>query len=171
MASATLDFGSFSTAEKQALLTAAKSEVLTRLTGRVQNGSSAAQSFGMTLMSQLDLTLLINALTVELGYQQPEIRVAPNFSGRSWGPCAPCAPAAQWSRLEPGITSWSDLAAFSTTGMPTGTIKIWVNAATGIEITVRLLDGTDATNTANGIQRPNDYANPGNARVWYQAAT
>lgn len=86
MASPALDFGSFSTAEKQALLTAAKAEVLTRITGRVQNGSSSAQSFGMNLMSQADLTLLVNALTVELGYPQPELRVAPNFSGNASAP-------------------------------------------------------------------------------------
>lgn len=170
MPAAALDFGAFSLAEKQALLTAAKSEILTRLTGRVQNGSSAAQSFGMTLMSQADLTFLINALTVELGYAQPEIRVAPNFSGRIYPPYQ-CAPAANWSRIEPGVTTWDLLAALSTTGMPTGTIKEWVNAASGIAIVVRLLDGTDPTDTANGVQRPNDYADPGNARVWYQAAS
>ncbi len=79
--SATLDFGAFSQAEKIALLDAAKAEILTRITGRVQNGSSSAQSFGMNLMSQEDLTLLINALTTDLGYAQPEIRVAPNFNG------------------------------------------------------------------------------------------
>lgn len=79
--SAVLDFGAFTTAEKQALLTAAKAEMLTRITGRVQNGSSSAQSFGMTVMTLEDLTLLINGLSTELGYPQPETRVAPNFNG------------------------------------------------------------------------------------------
>ena len=81
MAGPTLDFGSFTAAEKTALLTAAKAEILKRITGRVTNGSSQAQQFGMTQMTTGDLTILVNALTVELGYSQPETRVAPNFSG------------------------------------------------------------------------------------------
>ena len=164
-----LDFGAFSVADKQALLAAAKAEVLTRMTGRVANGSSAAQSFGMTQMTYGELVFLVNALTVELGYPQPETRVAPNFSGRDcWG-YAPVAPASN-SRIEPNVGTWADLAALSTTGYQNGTIKIWIETATGETKTVRLLPGTDPTDTASGIQRPNDYANPGNARVWYQAA-
>jgi hypothetical protein len=81
---ATLDFGSFSTAEKTALLTAAKAELLRRAgVGAVQTGSSAAQSFGMEKMTEDGLIRMINALTVELGYAQPEIRVMPNFA---WSP-------------------------------------------------------------------------------------
>lgn len=76
-----LDFGSFSTAEKQALLTAAKARLLEKITGTVINGSSSSQSFGMSEMSVDQLQLLINALTIELGYAQPEIRVTPNFNG------------------------------------------------------------------------------------------
>ncbi len=79
-----LDFGSFSTAEKQALLAAAKARLLAKITGTVVNGSSSAQSFGMSEMSVDQLQLLINALTVELNYPQPELRVAPNFNP-SWG--------------------------------------------------------------------------------------
>jgi hypothetical protein len=78
---ATLDFGSFSTAEKTALLTAAKAELLRRAgVGAVQTGSSAAQSFGMMKMSMEELTLLINSLSQELGYAQAENRVMPNFA-------------------------------------------------------------------------------------------
>ncbi len=78
---AALDWGGFTTAEKQALFDAAKAEVLTRMTGRVQNGSSAAQSFGMTQMTYNELVFLVNALSTELGYPQPETRVQPNFAG------------------------------------------------------------------------------------------
>jgi hypothetical protein len=167
---ATLDFGAFSTSEKQALLTAAKAEVLTRVTGRVQNGSSSAQSFGMTLMTMEDLTLLINALTVELGFQQPEIRVAPNFNGcQPYGYTAACAVQSP-SRLEPDVHSWADLQALSTTGYPDYTIKIWVDSDTGVTVTARLVPSTQATDSTIGAYRPNDYADPGNARVWFQAA-
>lgn len=171
MPATALDWGAFTQAEKVATLNAAKAEVLTRMTGRVQNGSSAAQSFGMSMMSFDQLTALVNGLTVELGYPQPETRVAPNFSGvAGWG-FGPCAAAGgSNSRIEPDVHTWADLAALYTTGYQTNTIKIWVEAATGVTHTVRLLEGTDETDTASGIQRPNDYSNPGNARVWYEAA-
>lgn len=79
---AILDFGAFSTAEKQALLAAAKAELLRRVgVGAVQTGSSAAQSFGMMKMTEDGLARLINALTVDLGYEQPVVQVRPNFSG------------------------------------------------------------------------------------------
>lgn len=81
---AALDLGSFSSAEKTALLTAAKAELLRRAgLGSISNGTSAAQSFGMEKYSEDGLISLINALTVELGYTQPEVRVMPNFA---WSP-------------------------------------------------------------------------------------
>lgn len=166
-----LDFGAFSQAEKQALLTAAKNEILLRIgKGRVQNGSSIGQQYGMTQMTVAELTNLINGLTVELGFQQPEIRVAPNFSGRP-DFCWPTAPTTAWSRIEPDIGTWADLQALSTTGMPNNTIKIWVLADTGETITTRLLPSTADTNIAEGRARPDDYADPGNARVWFQASS
>lgn len=81
----TLDFSGFSTAEKQALFAAAKAEMLRRAgVGAVQTGSSSAQSFGMQKMTEDGLIRLINALTVELGFEQPVIQVAPNFAGTAW---------------------------------------------------------------------------------------
>lgn len=81
---ATLDFGAFSTAEKQALLTAAKAELLRRAgQGAVQSGSSSNQSFGMQKYTEDGLIRLINALTQDLGYPEPETRVMPNFA---WSP-------------------------------------------------------------------------------------
>ncbi len=82
---ATLDFGAFSTLEKQALLAAAKAEVLRRAgAGAVQTGSSTSQSFSMTKMTEDGLFRMINALTADLGYEQPVIQVAPNFAGTAW---------------------------------------------------------------------------------------
>lgn len=82
------DFGSFSTAEKQALLTAAKAELLRRAgIGSVQTGASTGESYSMTKTPYNDLVALIDALTVELGYPQPVVQASPNFSGvsREWG--------------------------------------------------------------------------------------
>ncbi len=87
MATPALDFGAFTNVEKIALLAAAKAEILNRTgVGSVQTGSSTAQSFSMAKYSEDGLIRLINALTVELGYPQPETRVAPNFSGCAFGP-------------------------------------------------------------------------------------
>ena len=79
-----LDFSSFSFAEKQALLTAAKAEVLRRAgVGAVQTGSSAGQSFGMMKWTEEGLKGVINSLTADLGYSQGGGGcVIPNFSGR-----------------------------------------------------------------------------------------
>lgn len=82
MASPTPDLGAFSTAEKNALLTAIKSEILLRATpGSVRSGSSAGQNFNVDKWSETNLILWLNALTIDLGYQQPELRVSPNFRG------------------------------------------------------------------------------------------
>lgn len=81
---AALDFGSFTTAEKTALLTAAKAEILRRAGGgSVQTGAENGSSFGMTKYTEAGLISLVNALTVELGYEQPIVQIAPNFSGRT----------------------------------------------------------------------------------------
>ncbi len=79
--SAVLDFGAFSPAEKLALLTAAKAEVLRRAGGgAVQSGSSSSQNFTMMKMSDDALFTMINALSADLGYAQAENRVMPNFA-------------------------------------------------------------------------------------------
>lgn len=84
MASA-LDFSGFSTVEKTALFTAAKAEVLRRAGGgSIQTGAENGSSFGMTKYTEAGLISLINALTIELGYDAPVVQVAPNFSGRNF---------------------------------------------------------------------------------------
>ena len=92
MANPVLDFGAFSTAEKQTLLTTAKAEYLKRLSqGRVTQGSSAAQSYGLDVMQIGDLIRLINGLTADLGLNTVETRVAPNFNrtGLTYNPSNP----------------------------------------------------------------------------------
>jgi hypothetical protein len=71
--------------------------------------------------------------------------------------------------VDTAITSWAELAAVATADLEAGAIKLWINAADGSAKIVQLRTGTDATDTGNGIQRPNDYADPGNTKVWYQA--
>lgn len=81
-----IDFGAFSLAEKQALLAAAKAELLQRVgLGAVQTGAGNGQSFGMTKLTESALMGLINALTAELGYEQPVVVAQPNFAARSFG--------------------------------------------------------------------------------------
>lgn len=70
---------------------------------------------------------------------------------------------------DPEITSWATLAEIPTLLMATGTIRIWVDAASGAFKITQLRAGTDATDTASGIQRPDDYDTTSNARVWYQS--
>lgn len=84
--SQTLDFGAYSTAEMQSLLTAAKAEYLRRITGRVASGSSAAQSYSFTQMTIDDLVNLINGLTEALGLSTVNARVRPNFNQSAWPP-------------------------------------------------------------------------------------
>ncbi len=96
MASPVLDLGIYSPTELQNMLTAAKAEYLMRMTGRVQQGSSAAQSYGMTVMTVDDLVRLMNGLGDALGLSNVTTTVSPNFShncGRGVGPGAlPDAP-------------------------------------------------------------------------------
>jgi hypothetical protein len=66
------------------------------------------------------------------------------------------------------ITSWAELAELTTESRLLNSMISWVEADTGILKTVQLRTGTDATSTVDGIQRPNDYSDPDNLRVWYQ---
>ncbi len=90
MASPILNPGAFSTAELTAMLTAAKAEYIGRITtGRVKSGGSAAQQYGMDIMTVDDLVRLINSLTSALGLDYDEtLRIRPNFNNRS---CVPDA--------------------------------------------------------------------------------
>lgn len=72
------------------------------------------------------------------------------------------------SVVDPAIDSWSDLAAVATTGIAVGALKIWVDASIspGVLKATQLVAGTEATDTANGIQRPDDYNAATNAKYW-----
>lgn len=68
-------------AQLQAWYTTATTELLLRTTtGRVQSGSSAAQSYGMHVMSDQALIGLINKLADLLGFTEPMAVMRPNFS-------------------------------------------------------------------------------------------
>ena len=82
---ATLNLSAFSNSELTALLTAAKAEVLVRITGRVDSGTSTGQNFHMNQKSDAQLTQLINALTAALGLDTEETRVRPCFSRQGYG--------------------------------------------------------------------------------------
>jgi hypothetical protein len=69
--------------------------------------------------------------------------------------------------LNPGVTTWAELQALATIGViGTGTTILWVDSDTGLFKATQLRAGTDATDTANGVARPNDYS-VSNERVWY----
>lgn len=67
------------------------------------------------------------------------------------------------------VESWADLAALVTLGRALPYTVLWVESSTGLFKVTQLRAGTDATDTANGIQRPNDYG-VGNQVVWYQVS-
>ncbi len=64
------------------------------------------------------------------------------------------------------ITSWSDLAAVVTAGSLPPFIIEWYDPSAELMRTVVGDVGTDATDTANGVQRANDWAASG--IVWLQ---
>ena len=74
------NLSSFSSGQLSAMLSAAQAELLTRMTGRVQSGSSAAQSYGLHVMSDATLIGLINALSDIMGLDTQQTMVQPNFN-------------------------------------------------------------------------------------------
>lgn len=68
-----------------------------------------------------------------------------------------------------GIQSLTDLAAVSTIHLTPPVIRAWINADDGTEQVWRLLANTAAT--TDGIQRPNDYDDVTNAKVWFKASS
>ncbi len=72
------------------------------------------------------------------------------------------------SGVDANIDTLAELAAIPTINLTPPVIKVWVLEADGTTQTWRLLASTAAT--ADGVQRPDDYASPGNAKVWFKAA-
>lgn len=85
MATPVLDLSIYTPAELQTMLTTAKAEYLRRMTdGSVVQGSSAAQSYGMTKMTVDDLVRLMNGISSALGLDAGlATRAAPNFNTRN----------------------------------------------------------------------------------------
>lgn len=73
------------------------------------------------------------------------------------------------AKIDTGIHSLVDLAAVVTTNLITPVIRIWINEADGTEQIWQLLDST--LPTSEGVQRPNDFNDPTNAKVWFRAGT
>lgn len=67
--------------------------------------------------------------------------------------------------VDGAITSWAELAAIPTTDLTVGTIKLWVDSATDIMMGTQLVAGTEATDTASGVTRPDDYS-ASNEKYW-----
>lgn len=92
------------------------------------------------------------------GYRKVLVLGTAGGSGGSSGP----------SGVSDAINTWTELAAVITTTLSVGTIKIWFDTDDLVMRSTVLRTGTDATDTANGIQRPADYAGGTNEKVWYQ---
>lgn len=76
-----VNLSAFSATELNQLLVAAKAALLAKITGQVQSGSSTGQSYQMELLDPDQLSRLINAITAQLGLDNQETRVRPNFTG------------------------------------------------------------------------------------------
>lgn len=76
-----LDLSIYDRTELSSMLTAGKAEYLKRMTGRVTQGASAAQSYGMTTMTVDDLVRLLNGISAALGLDAGlAVRVQPDFN-------------------------------------------------------------------------------------------
>lgn len=70
------------------------------------------------------------------------------------------------SGIRDDITSWAELAALITVGANLPVIIEWYDTTEELTRITRAEVGTDATNTAIGVQRADDWADSG--AVWYQ---
>ncbi len=70
--------------------------------------------------------------------------------------------------INPAIRSWANLAAMATIDLAIPSIVGWVNDTDDQIVFTELKPGTDASDPANGIQRPDDYDAATNAVVWYK---
>lgn len=86
--------------------------------------------------------------------------VYPPASTGGSGPSGP-------SGVDSEVTSWAELAAIATAALTKPVVVVWVAAIDNSNHITQLRAGTDATDTAAGIQRPDDYNAVTNAYVWY----
>ncbi len=80
-----------------------------------------------------------------------------------------CRPGTGPAPVSGEVQSWEDLAKIVTAGLPVPQLLLWVESATGAFKITQLRAGTDATDVSSGIQRPLDFDQLYNAKVWYQA--
>lgn len=73
------------------------------------------------------------------------------------------------SNLDFTVYDWDSLAAGPTLGLPLPIVKIWIASATGQRMVTRLLESTEPTDRVSGVQRPVDYSDSINRRVWFAA--
>lgn len=76
-------------------------------------------------------------------------------------------PYPQSLSINTSVTSWAQLAAVATVALPTGSAIAWINASTLILMVTQLQAGIEATDTAQGLQRPDDFNAGTNAKVWH----
>lgn len=79
-----------------------------------------------------------------------------------------CAPGAPVVTPSTEITSWAQLAAIPTIGLPLPQLRIWVDADSLSFVASQLRASTQATDVSSGIQRPDDFDATSNARVWFR---
>ena len=72
--------------------------------------------------------------------------------------------------INSSIRSWTNLAAMPTTDLAIPSIVGWVNDDDGRIYFTELRNGTDASDPANGIMRPDDYDAVTNAVTWYKVS-
>jgi hypothetical protein len=97
------------------------------------------------------------------------MNATPTFAG-GWSNASGSGGSTYEVAIDGAITSWAQLAAIATTSLGVGSTKAWVEASTEILKVVVLRSSTAATNTAEGLQRPNDYNGTTNTKVWHQVA-
>lgn len=72
------------------------------------------------------------------------------------------------SEFRPDISTWAQLADVVTSGASLPVILEWYDTAASLMRTTVLQASTAATDTSLGVQRPNDYSDPGNTVAWFQ---
>ncbi len=71
--------------------------------------------------------------------------------------------------IDANIHTLADLAAVTTTNLIAPAIRIWIMAADGTEQIWQLL--ASGADTAEGVQRPNDWDALTNLKVWFRSGT
>jgi hypothetical protein len=90
------------------------------------------------------------------------------LAGVSTTPASPVVFEHDISGFYSSVHSWANLAALSTVLASVNSIVEWYDTSASLMRTTVLLTSTEATDTSQGMQRPDDYNGSTNAKVWYQ---